>query len=198
MTEEEYILNYFPVAGRGNQIKLIFEYTNQKYKNNIINFKDLPKLKKEGRFPFGQIPTIEKGNFMLAQGPAIVEYLSKKYGVWPKSEEEAALAMSIVLSCEDMRIKGVELYFSKNTEEKEKLKRVYEKVLGNWMNNITKILGEKKYLFENRITGADLAVLDIFQQNQSFVRNEKIDSYLKNILNVQSISKFYDIKKSKL
>lgn len=47
---KSYKLNYFDIRGRGEPIRLIFEYAQQKFENKRINLNEWPKLKPSGFF----------------------------------------------------------------------------------------------------------------------------------------------------
>lgn len=47
----------------------------------------------------------EDGDFILAQGTSIVQYVAKKLDLWPTDLKLSALSLSIILAVEDGRIK---------------------------------------------------------------------------------------------
>lgn len=194
-----YKLNYFPIPGRGEVIRLIFSFTKTSFIDNKIPFKEFPELKKSRQFPYGSLPTLEvqdgEKRFVLAQGPAITMYLSKKLGIWPINEQDDAFALSLVLAAEDARVKIAALMSIKGDDRVVKKEEVRKWML-EWQTNISHVLGSKT-TFLNKISGADLAIFDILQnwlkivglsaegtlqEYQAHIRSQLNDYYTKSKL----------------
>ncbi|EYC28748.1 hypothetical protein Y032_0007g3396 [Ancylostoma ceylanicum] len=75
--KHSYKLHYFDIRGRGEPIRLIFEYYGVKYDDNRISMEDWPNLKENA--PMGQLPYLEvdDGKLNICQTLAICRYLAK-------------------------------------------------------------------------------------------------------------------------
>jgi hypothetical protein len=87
--------------------------------------------------------------------------VAKKFNLTPKDFKDDAISMSILLSCEDVRIQAFKAFFCKDEEEKKKLFEAAANYAKNWTLNIEKLLKDDGTFFEGRVTVADLVVFDI-------------------------------------
>jgi len=53
-----------------------------------------------GTLYFGSVPMLADGDFKLAQGPAIMNYLGRKHGIMPGDLRAAARVDAVVLGAE--------------------------------------------------------------------------------------------------
>jgi glutathione S-transferase len=196
-----YTLHYFPLPGRGEVIRLLFSIAGVSYTDNKITFKEFPSIKNSGRFPFAAIPVLEitqNGKSLnLAQGPAITQYLSKKFGLWPSGDENDAIAMSVVLAAEDLRIKVLSFAILKGEERQKKL--VDAVTFSNiWIERVSALLGNRNYFFD-KLTGADVAIFDVLKNTLPFTKiepDQNLKSFYSRMITDPRIEKFYN--KSKL
>jgi len=163
----------FPLTARGETIRYIFAFAEQEYEEKVIQFKDWPEYKKTATLPFGQIPVVQHDDFVLSQSNAIVIYLSQTFNFWPTNPKCAAFANSLVLACEDVKIKFFPAFLEKNEEEKKKKVEEYKTYFDGWQKNISKLLGDKKYFVGTKLTGAGIAVFDILHNYTWGVTLEK-------------------------
>lgn len=155
-------LTYFNGGGRADQVRAVFLYTNTEFEDERLSFEEFGKKKVSGEFPFGSVPVLQHGDFQLAQGCAITQYVSQVLGVWPTDAKESAFALQITLAAEDARQKFYSFYFMKDGEEKDKKKKDAIDALGVWQKNCAKLLGNKKFFGGDKISGADLAIFTVF------------------------------------
>ena len=88
-----------PFPGRGEYIRLMFEETGVPYEDVCKKAKNYAEVlafmrgEKPG-FPVHAPPYIQHGDFVMNQTPAIMEYLGKKFNMYPTGgpEEEAHAA----------------------------------------------------------------------------------------------------------
>src|ERR1700743_3327998 len=115
-----YRLWYFPVRGRGEQIRLFLHALGQPFENVPVTRDRLAELKKEGPqlLAFGSLPLLEDGDFRLVQGPVIMSYLAHRHGLTPENLQQAAQASVITLGAEDLRSKYFSL-FGEGSEAKQ-------------------------------------------------------------------------------
>ena len=99
---------YFtPGVGRGEFVRLMFEEAGVAYDDICRKAKDSAAAMKylrgeETGFPVQFPPIIRRGDFVLSQTPAIMEYLGKKFGLFPEGgPEDEAHAMQLTLTVAD-------------------------------------------------------------------------------------------------
>lgn len=64
----EIVLEYFPVHGRGEQIRLIFAYTQRpNFTEKIVTGADFGKRKARGDFPNGSVPVVYYQGLILCE-----------------------------------------------------------------------------------------------------------------------------------
>lgn len=139
-------LYYFGARGRGEQVRLLLKEAAQSsdeaksYEEFRVSKDNFAELKGQGPsvLPFGSVPVIKHGDFVLAQAPAIMGYLGRQYGVAPTDAQDLARADSICIAAEDLRLKyfGV---FGDNSDEKM---ATFVKDLwrGRWLPNLEGLL----------------------------------------------------------
>lgn len=187
-------LLYFNLQGRGEQARIIFVYAGVEFEDHRVEFKDWPELK--GHQPFGSLPVLQDGDFTLAQGPAIVQYLGQKYNLWPTDHKQSAYALSIVLSFEDARTLSVPVFFMKDEEEKKKKQHeVVEKLTGQWQKNLSKLLGDKKYFLCDSITAVDLAFYEgatSLSKRLGVKFDDNLQALIDRVGNEEKIKSYYE------
>jgi glutathione S-transferase len=183
---DKYSLYYFGIPGRAEIIRIIFHVAGVDYNNITLNKEKFAELKQSGFLPFGKVPVLVKGDFKLAESLAITEYVSKKFNLWPQSDEDSAMATAIFSSIGDL----VTLFFG---AKDEKLKSAIEK-FGPWEKTISKMLGEKDYFFDNKLTSVDL---EFFYFIYALVKKENVTE--KNLLSLyervekdESVSSYFE------
>jgi glutathione S-transferase len=102
-----YRLFYWAKRGRGEQVRLLLNDLGQDYEDIHVAIGDEFKQMREegpGTLYFGSVPMLQDGDFKLAQGPAIMNYLGRKHGIMPRDPQAAAKTEAMVLGAEDMRM----------------------------------------------------------------------------------------------
>ena len=105
---EGWKLYYWPgFPGRGELVRLMFEELGISYEDVGVTkgAQEVLKLMRgeHGGWPVRAPPIIQNGDFFLSQTHAIIEYLGKKFGAWPKGGiEEEARAAQINMMVQDL------------------------------------------------------------------------------------------------
>ena len=89
----EYKLYYFDVRGLAEVIRLVFAAAGQKYED--VRFTRDKWLEWKSKAPFDKAPFLEITDgskaFTISQSKAIARYLSRKFGLAGKDDDESAL-----------------------------------------------------------------------------------------------------------
>nr|UOU03293.1 glutathione S-transferase sigma 3-2 [Brachionus rubens] len=164
----QYKLYYFNMRGRGELIRLIFAASGQQYEDIRMEQSEWPEYKKQA--PFGQAPFLEiengKKKIVLSQSCAIARYLSRKFGLAGKGDEEQAL---VDMYGDQMSDLINEMSKSMRESDENKKKELFEKfqneVVPAHMKLYDSRLAESKsgFLFPSGMTWADLYLFGILE-----------------------------------
>lgn len=104
MADKKYDLVYFPVRGRGEPIRYMFEDNSLPYKETDAMPFDSNFLKNwKPRLAFGQLPLLKDGDFEIVQSNAILRYLGRKHGLYGSNDVAAARIDELNDGVEDLR-----------------------------------------------------------------------------------------------
>lgn len=93
-------LHYFPLNGRGDYVKILFEDAGAPY---TFTSHGLGAHKALTILPFGQLPVLEEANgTVLAQTGTIVRHVAKRLNQYPSNPCDAARAESVTEQCYDV------------------------------------------------------------------------------------------------
>jgi glutathione S-transferase len=158
-----YKLWYFPLRGRGEQVRLFLHALGQPFEDVRVRREQFMQMKQQGPglLAFGSLPLLEDGDFRLVQGPVILGYLARKHGVAPSDLQAAARADAITLGAEDLRTK----FFSLLGEGAEEKQRAF--LDGDWktrwlpsLEGLLALNGSSGFFVGEQLTHADIAVWD--------------------------------------
>jgi prostaglandin-H2 D-isomerase / glutathione transferase len=175
-----YRLWYFPIRGRGEQIRLMLHALGQTYEDVVIKRDRFIELKQEGpaTLAFGSMPMLEDGELRLVQGAVILGYLARKHGIAPSDLQAAARADAIAAGAEDLRSK----MFSLSGEGSDEKQAAF--VSGDWQSRwlpafegLLKLNGETGFFVGKSLTHADIAVWDALDGVLSRVKGATLDGY---------------------
>ena len=167
-----YRLFYFPIRGRGEQIRVLMHALEVPFEEVAVDGKLFGELKAEGpsTLNFGAVPMLEDGGFRLVQGPAIMAYIGRQHGGAPSDPKESARADSITLGAEDLRMKYFGL-FGDGAEKKQK-----EFLEGNWtsrwlpaFDSLLEANDSKDHLVGDQLSFADAAVWDVLDAMVTYI-----------------------------
>jgi len=176
----KYRVTYFQGRGRGEQIRLLLNEVGVKFEDVRLNGDGFAALQKQENSPlaFGSVPMLEEGKFSMVQGGAIMSYLAKKNGLYPSNAKDGALADSVVLGAEDLRMKMLDVPYTKAKTSKDGKsdsdKADIDKALettkafvtntwaGRWGPNFERILKNSGtgFVVGKSLTHADIALFD--------------------------------------
>ncbi|KAK3108998.1 hypothetical protein FSP39_020566 [Pinctada imbricata] len=170
---EEYIIYYWPLAGRAEYLRIILEEKGVKYKQ--INDRDqiVSKVLQNGigGFPVLFPPVLCKGDFHLGQAPVASRFLAKEFDLLPEAEEDQWLAENVHTTIHDFVAEGRLAFHGIHPtgpylEQKEGTQRYIDNFVDNrihrWLKYFEAVLkrnnGGQGFLFGNKLTYVDLAL----------------------------------------
>jgi len=107
MTSTQYELLYFPVRGRGEQIRLMFAAAQVPFTDTHVT--DWPAQK--AQMPLGQLPVLRarsaEGEMLIPQSSAIVRHLARAFDMYGKDERQRTMSDYIAEAINDWRGKFV-------------------------------------------------------------------------------------------
>jgi len=151
-------LVYFPIAGRGESIRLALHVGGIAFDDHRITFADWPALKP--KTPFGAIPILEIEGHSFGQSNALLRYAGKLGGLYP-SDPLAALRVDEILDAvEDVTSLITPSLRETDPEKRAALRKVLaETSLPPQFANLEKALARNKA--SPFVTGKDLTVGDL-------------------------------------
>lgn len=188
-----YKLYYFPIRGRGEQVRLFLHALAIPFEDVLVKRDQLLELKKHGpsMLYFGALPMLEDDEFRLCQGPTILSYLARKHNAAPHDAQLSAKADAIAWGAEDLRIR----YFRLFGEGSEKAREEF--VAGDWrtrwlpsLNGLLEFNGNTGHFVGDQLTHADIAVWDVIDAILSNVQAARLDGYSR-------LQAFYDTVRSR-
>ena len=188
-----YKLYYFPIRGRGEQIRLLFHALDIAFEDVHVKGDAFQELKKQGpaTLAFGSLPMLEDGTFRLCQGPVILSYLARKHDAAPSDPQLSAKADAIAWGAEDLRMRYFKL-FGDGAETKQA-----EFVAGDWqqrwlpsLDGLLALNGVSGHFVGERLSHADIAMWDVLDAILINIKDAKLDGF-------SHLQAFYDAIRSR-
>ena len=175
-----YTLYYFPIRGRGEQIRLFFHALDIDFDDVHVKRESFLELKQQGpaMLAFGSLPMLEDGAFRLCQGPVILSYLWRKHDSKPTDPQHGAMTDAIAWGAEDLRM----CYFKLFGDDAE-TKRA-EFVAGDWqqrwlphLDGLLALNGRPGHFVGERLSHADIAMWDVLDAILTNIESAKLDGF---------------------
>jgi glutathione S-transferase len=166
-----YRLHYFPIRGRGEQVRLLFHALEIPFDDVRVDKAAFGELRAAGpgRLAFGSLPMLEDDGFFLVQGPAILAYLGTKHGARPVDLRQAARCDALTLGAEDLRIR----YFRAFTDDDAKKAGF---VGGDWaerwlpqLDSLLVLNESDRHFIGTTLSVADVALWDVLDAMTTFI-----------------------------
>ena len=174
-TTPKLTLNYFPIAGRAEPIRLSLAVGGVPFTNKVLSFSAFAESKSS--LPLGQLPTLDLDfgdtKKTLTQSSAVLRYVGKLGGLYPRNDDVTSLEIDEILSIlDDLRsplvltiLGKIKALLSDDTdftsEEKIEIRtRWLNKTLPRFLGFIEKKISENSsgWVVGESISIADLAV----------------------------------------
>eukprot|EP00794_Sanderia_malayensis_P004677 gene4677-5287_t len=181
-SEECWELYYWPLAGRGEFVRVIFEEAGVAYKenNDAELLTSMFKQAKDTGWPCFAPPMIKRGDFKLCQTPVICKYLGKKFGLYPEGEVNEVKAEQINASIHDFIGEGrlafhgkdfVASYYGQAEETKPYIKKFVETRLPWLLKYFERVLVANKggdgFVIGDKLTYVDLGLMHVLRATAS-------------------------------
>lgn len=166
-----YRLHYFPIRGRGEQVRLLFHALEIPFDDVRVDKAGFGELRAAGpgRLAFGSLPMLEDDGFFLVQGPAILAYLGTKHGARPSDLREAVRCDALTLGAEDLRIRYFRAF---SDDEAKKAEFVRGEWTERWLPRLGSLLalnGSDRHFVGNALSVADVALWDVLDAVTTFI-----------------------------
>ncbi|GAA5977446.1 hypothetical protein JCM11641_000966 [Rhodosporidiobolus odoratus] len=155
-------LAYFPIAGRGEPLRLILEDAGQKYEetNDVAAFRE--KKWDLDEYRFNQLPRLTVNGTHLFQQDAILRFLAKALGYTGSGDIfQDALVDQLQDACEDLNLSYTSKVYSANALEQLTLfiKEYVPKVLKQLEHMFKENSSEAGYLVDDKPSFAEFHLL---------------------------------------
>ena len=166
-----YRLHYFPIRGRGEQIRLALHAVGQPFDDVRLDRAEFAALRAAGpdRLAFGSLPMLEDDGFRLVQGPAILGYLGVRHGLRPAGLRDAAWCDALVLGAEDLRIRYFRAFGEDATKRADFIAGDWSQ---RWLPRLEGLLarsGHAEHFLGSSLTVADVALWDVLDAVTAFI-----------------------------
>ena len=164
-SQARFQLIYWPLPFRGAFVSYLFAYRDVPLLEGA-SFEQINELKDQhpGKqdVPFVGPPVLREleSNRALSQMPAIVLYVSRELGLMPDDSFEMAMAMKILMDCNDVLME-ICRYNGSSMWTHEEWTQFRLQRLPRWMQIFEESLN-RGYIGEDRVTFADIAVFALF------------------------------------
>lgn len=175
-------LNYFPLRGRGEPIRLILAANNLEWEE-ISEFNRVEGVAGTGELPFGQLPTWSQDNLggrPLSQMDAICRHIGRQVG-WYGAGAKDMRVDEILAGVEDLRQQYLKLVY-RSKFDKDALVQYEQEVLSRsgmlasfnlrFLENCLEREAGGQWAVGDSLTIADSALFDIFNAHVDLQRNQ--------------------------
>lgn len=145
-------LTYYPVPGKGELIRMMLSHHQVNYEEGYKGYHERES------YEFGQIPVLDIDGRRLAQTKAILDYLSKKYGLFPSSPPLFIKVKFLADVFGEMR-QALKDYVIHAQDRKTTVPLFFNRVVPGVLQILKETLeanGSKEYLVGTELTVADL------------------------------------------
>jgi glutathione S-transferase len=164
-------LTYFRYPGRAEPSRLAFVIGGIDFEDERLDQAKFQERKQAGDFPIGSIPVLEINGNMYCQSNAILRYIGKMAGLYPKNVVDALKVDQVLATCEDIfTIVSPALRITDKDQRMAAGKDLYQNVLPRFVQALNNWC-EGGYVVGNQITIGDLAIHNI----TNFLAGGRID-----------------------
>eukprot|EP01102_Stenamoeba_stenopodia_P007443 TRINITY_DN2082_c0_g3_i1.p1 TRINITY_DN2082_c0_g3~~TRINITY_DN2082_c0_g3_i1.p1 ORF type:complete len:265 (+),score=57.66 TRINITY_DN2082_c0_g3_i1:26-796(+) len=175
------------LIGRGEFVRLLFEAAGVPFiDHGVQNPSSVAAFVYGGGnkgFPIFAPPVIKRGDFVLSSTPAILRYLGKQLGLYPKNSEDEAHADSVMELVSDFITEGrlvfhpkcfTASYYEQVEEAKPYIAWFEDQRLGKFLNHFEKLLSHNNksnsshlFVIGDSLTYVDIALFHVLDAAQN-------------------------------
>jgi NAD(P)H dehydrogenase (quinone) len=187
-------LTYFEFPGRGEQVRCLLKYAKVSFEDNRISFQKWGEEKKSGKYEYEQLPSLEWHGKVLAQTPAIMQFLAEKLNFMPSDPMMKYEAIATYTAVVDIFNTYASMLTEKNSEAKEAKKKDYYGsfipfMFGKFEQRLKKQMN-KQFMIGQSITYVDFAFAGFAKG--TFLNPQEADGYEPTYKNTPLLKAYLD------
>lgn len=187
-------LTYFEFPGRGEQVRCLLKYAKVPFEDNRISFQKWGEEKKSGKYEYEQLPSLEWHGKVLAQTPAIMQFLAEKLNFMPSDPMMKYEAIATYTAVVDIFNTYASMLTEKNSEAKEAKKKDYYGsfipfMFGKFEQRLKKQMN-KQFMIGQSITYVDFAFAGFAKG--TFLNPQEADGYEPTYKNTPLLKAYLD------
>ncbi|XP_030589808.1 glutathione S-transferase Mu 3-like [Archocentrus centrarchus] len=181
------ILGYWDTRGLGQHIRLLLEYTGDKYEEKQYICGEAPDFDKSCwtnvKFKLGMdfpnLPYLVDGDRKIPQSNAIMRYIARKHNMCGETEEEKIRVDVLENQAMDLRLAFIKLCYLNIDQKPEYLKN-----LQCTLKQFSDFLGKRKWFAGDKITFVDFIMYELLDEHRA-LEPKCLDNFknLKELLN---------------
>ncbi|XP_022087459.1 hematopoietic prostaglandin D synthase-like [Acanthaster planci] len=198
----KYVLHYFKANGRAESIRLAFKLAGVDCEEVNIEFSEWPKIK--NRYPTREVPALEVNGQMLCQSKAILRYLAQEFGLYGKTNLEAAFIDQAIDMVEDIWAAANHTFGGADIILKDKAEPFLREIIPSIYASLERLLALEvagDFFVGNSITAADLFFftaidfVDVMSKGaNSLEKFPKLDALKRRIAANPKIAAWLDVR----
>ena len=189
-------------------LRLCLSYSKTPYVYEKISRENFIKKKKDGDFPFGQLPVITINNRMHGQTSSLAKYCARKSNLYDSNIENSLVIDQVLDWAKDITLKIAPSIREKNRQKQLKLRKSFIKNdLKNWFAFLEKLFlnsSEKRVFFTDNFSVADFTAWRVIYWfwsgkleliNNDFLKEfPHLNNFFQTICSFEPLSKLNEFK----
>ncbi|XP_037079986.1 glutathione S-transferase Mu 5-like [Pollicipes pollicipes] len=164
-------LGYWNIRGLAQPIRLLLEYTGEKFEDKKYQCGPPPDydkscwfdVKEKLKLDFPNLPYLIDGDTRITQSNAIVRYIGRKHDLLGKTEPERVRVDIMENQSMDFRNGLVQLCYNPNFDD---LKDGYLKKVKSAIERFAKFLGDHEWFAGGNLTVVDFVMYELLDQHR--------------------------------
>ncbi|KAM4042004.1 glutathione S-transferase 3-like [Anomaloglossus baeobatrachus] len=190
------VLHYFFGRGRAECIRWLLAAAGVEFEEKFYRTKEeYNKLVQSGDLLFGQIPMLEIDGQKLVQTKAILNYIAGKYNLFGSDLKERAYIDMYVEGASDLNTLILSYFFLSDCDKEKQLNLMKDKAHKRYFPVYSKALEGKDFLVGNKLSCADVYLLDVILALEEFHPDilqdfPNLQAFKKKTCEIPNIKKF--------